>query len=556
MADFERNSRFSRVGKAIDISTLAGEKSRIAFMKSKEKAKRSISVDENTPEQYASSQIQDTVQEIVDDSAYLFNRSGKNATKKTVKNIQNIKAKKAAIDMEKAKKCTSAPQSMADVHSFVENIKYPDTYSTPYAFKKDSVKSFNDSFTSMQKTNKAVNKKAIHNYQVSKAAKKSQKTAQATRQTFQKSKDFIRKTAKATKNALKAIINSTKALVNAIIAGGWVTVIIIILICLVAAVASSVYGIFFSNEDNGNGLTINSVIQEINNDYNNKIAEIKSSSDYDTCEINGSQANWKDILAIYTVKTATDSTAPQQVAIVDDNTKNLLSSVFWDMNIITSSVNTRTETRETEITDEQGNKVVVTEQVEINVLNINISSHTALEMTEQYNFTDKQKEYLLELVDDKNNELWNALIFGLNLSGSNIDIGSLTFENETANDTQKKIVAVATNSTQYGISAGSGYCQAWVADVYQAVTGRRGSAHCALCAADMWAVSDDWSKIQVGATVYGYASNPFGHVGIYIGNGKVIHNLSGTVKIQSLESWVKDFKGFAWGWENNMVLNS
>ena len=92
----------------------------------------------------------------------------------------------------------------------------------------------------------------------------------------------------------------------------------------------------------------------------------------------------------------------------------------------------------------------------------------------------------------------------MNLVGSNIDIGSLKFDNETVNDTQKKIVAVATNSAKYGISARSGYCQAWVADVYQAVTGSRGSAHCALCAADMWAVSSDFSQIPVGATVYGY----------------------------------------------------
>lgn len=142
----------------------------------------------------------------------------------------------------------------------------------------------------------------------------------------------------------------------------------------------------------------------------------------------------------------------------------------------------------------------------------------------------------------------------MNLVGSNIDIGSLDFGNETVNDTQRKIVAVALNSESYGISAKSGYCQAWVADVYQAVTGSRGSAHCALCAADMWAVSNDFSQIPVGATVYGYAGNPYGHVGIYIGNGQVIHNLSGTVKVQSLESWVNDFKGFAWGWENGIVL--
>lgn len=167
----------------------------------------------------------------------------------------------------------------------------------------------------------------------------------------------------------------------------------------------------------------------------------------------------------------------------------------------------------------------------------------------------KQREYLAELMNESNNKLWASIIFS---TGGNTDVdinfGALDFGDETVNETQKKIVAVATNSSSYGISAKSGYCQAWVADVYQAVLGLRGSAHCALCAADMWAVSQDFSKIQVGATVYGYASNPYGHVGIYIGNGKVIHNLSGTVKVQSFESWVKDFKGFAWEWENSKVL--
>lgn len=45
----------------------------------------------------------------------------------------------------------------------------------------------------------------------------------------------------------------------------------------------------------------------------------------------------------------------------------------------------------------------------------------------------------------------------MNLVGSNIDIGLLDFGNETVNDTQRKIVAVALNSESYGISAKSGY---------------------------------------------------------------------------------------------------
>ncbi len=210
----------------------------------------------------------------------------------------------------------------------------------------------------------------------------------------------------------------------------------------------------------------------------------------------------------------------------------------------------RTETREITSTDDNGKEVITTEDVTVKVLTITVNSKTADDMTDEYSFNKKQKKYLAELMNDSNDKLWASIIYSFKGDDADIDIGLLDFGNETANDMQRKIVAVALNSESYGISAKSGYCQAWVADVYQAATGKRGHAHCALCAADMWAVSNDWSQIQVGATIYGYASNPYGHVGIYIGNGQVIHNLSGTVKVQSLESWVKDFKGFAWGREN------
>lgn len=362
----------------------------------------------------------------------------------------------------------------------------------------------------------------------------------------------MKEAAKHTKKIVKGIIEGAKAVVNAIIAGGWVSAIVIIILCLVGALAGSFYGIFFSTETSETGMNISSVIQDINADYDNRIDELKS-DDYDRIEINGSKANWKDVLSIYAVKTTTDSDNPMEIATVDENKKSILSNIFWDMNSIDSKAETRTETKETTSTDENGNEVITTEDVTVKVLIITISSKNADEMASAYSFNDKQKEYLAELMNDSNNKLWASIIFSTG-NTNDIDIGSIDFGNETVNDTQKKIVAVATNSESYGISAGSGYCQAWVADVYQAVTGSRGSAHCALCAADMWAVSQDFSKIQVGATVYGYSSSQFGHVGIYIGNGQVIHNLSGTVKIQSLKSWVKDFKGFAWGWENGKVL--
>lgn len=362
----------------------------------------------------------------------------------------------------------------------------------------------------------------------------------------------MKEAAKHTKKIVKGIIEGAKAAVNAIIAGGWLSVVIIIILCLVGALASSFYGIFFSTETSESGMNISSVIQEINADYDNRIDELKASGNYDSVEINGSKSNWKDVLSIYAIKTTTDPDNPMEIATVDENKKSILSNIFWDMNSIDSRVDTKSETKETITTDEYGNEIITTDEITVKVLTITISSKNADDMSEQYSFDDKQKEYLAELMNDSNDKLWASIIFSTG-NANDIDIGSIDFGNETVNDTQRKIVAIATNSESYGISAKSGYCQAWVADVYQAVTGKRGHAHCALCAADTWAVSQDFTKIQVGATVYGYSSSQFGHVGIYIGNGMVAHNI-GEVKIERLDEWIKKYKGFAWGWENGKVL--
>lgn len=64
---------------------------------------------------------------------------------------------------------------------------------------------------------------------------------------------------------------------SAIIAGGWISVIVIIVLCLVGALASSFYRIFFSTETSESGMNISTVIQEINADYDNKIDELKAS---------------------------------------------------------------------------------------------------------------------------------------------------------------------------------------------------------------------------------------------------------------------------------------
>lgn len=570
MAKTDIKTRAKQNIKTIETVGIITEKVKDAGVKTKDDIGKAVNIDNDTPEQYAAQRFQDTAHSMATDTAYYFNQAGKKSVQDTKKNIQSayltieeIKARRA----ERKAKNKANNQTAQSVIKMAENeVKKPSETVMKNAPKTASndirmgnnfalknkgkaIKTANDNFANAKAAKNTV---SVNHLEVSKNAEKARKAAQYMKETAKEAAKLAKNGFKVLMKVIKGAIKAAKSLVSAVIAGGWVSVIVIIILCLVGALAGSFYGIFFSTETSETGMNISTVIQEINADYDNRIDELKS-NDYDRIEINGSKANWKDVLSIYAVKTTTDLDNPMEIATVDESKKSILSNIFWDMNSIDSKAETRTETKEITSTDENGNEVITTEEFTVKVCTITINSKNADEMANEYSFNDKQKEYLAELMNESNNKLWASIIFSTG-NANDIEIGSIDFGNETVNDTQKKIVAVATNSEQYGISAKLGYCQAWVADVYQAVTGSRGSAHCALCAANMWAVSSDWSKIPVGATIYGYASNPFGHVGIYIGNGQVIHNLSGTVKVQSLESWVKDFNGFAWGWENGKSL--
>lgn len=178
-------------------------------------------------------------------------------------------------------------------------------------------------------------------------------------------------------------------------------------------------------------MNITSVIQQINNEFDDKIDEIKSSGSFDGVEVIGSRSNWKDILSIYAVKTTTDENNPMEIATVDENKKSILSSIFWEMNNISKSVETRTEMVTKESTDGHGNTIETTEQVEKKYLVITLTGKTAEDMSVSYSFNDTQKKYLAELMSDKNNKLWVSLIYNIGgvSGGSGIDIKGLDFLN-------------------------------------------------------------------------------------------------------------------------------
>lgn len=71
-------------------------------------------------------------------------------------------------------------------------------------------------------------------------------------------------------SSVKAALSGTKMMLTFLLTGGTVAVMLIVLVSLVSLVAGSSYGIFFAGEDTG-GLSIRSVITELNGEYEARI---------------------------------------------------------------------------------------------------------------------------------------------------------------------------------------------------------------------------------------------------------------------------------------------
>ena len=111
-----------------------------------------------------------------------------------------------------------------------------------------------------------------------------------------------------------------------------------------------------------------------------------------------------------------------------------------------------------------------------------------------------------------------------------------------------------------------GLCEAWVERVWSAATGIAANAKDSAYAAwKAFGVSTSKNDIPPGAMVYasgwpyyGDGTNPYGHVGVYVGNGKVADQQG----VQDLETWVSQqqapcnghYGWFGWGWMNGIDL--
>lgn len=247
-------------------------------------------------------------------------------------------------------------------------------------------------------------------------ARAAKMTAQGIRVAAQAAATAAKAAAKVTAEAVKAIIAGTKALISAIAAGGWVAILVVVVICLIGLIVGSCFGIFFSGEDTGTGQSMQTVVREINEDYQDKLDGIKADEPHDKLEMSGSRAVWPQVLAVYAVKTTSDPDAPMEVASMDDTRKEILTDIFWQMNDISFRTEDITETVISETDDGNGNIVETTTTVTQTYLYITVSHRTAEEMADRFGFSEEQRQQLAALLEDENNMLWASVLYGIGAS--------------------------------------------------------------------------------------------------------------------------------------------
>ena len=214
------------------------------------------------------------------------------------------------------------------------------------------------------------------------------------------------KTAQAAGRALRSIIAAAQSLLAAIAAGGSTVVAMVLVICLIGLLIVSPFGIFFSGEDSGTGYTMPEAVSVLNGEFAARIEQIKAENPYDELDMDnaGSAAmisNWRDVLAVYAVRTTTDASSPDEVATLTEEKLDILRQIFWDMNEISYWLETVPDGKDEEDTV---------------ILHIRVAVKDHLQMAEAYHFTTEQKKLLEELMQPEYEELF------MRLTGSYQDI--------------------------------------------------------------------------------------------------------------------------------------
>ena len=209
----------------------------------------------------------------------------------------------------------------------------------------------------------------------------------------------VQKTAQTAGRALRSILAAARSLIAVLMTGGSTVVSLVLVICLIGLLIASPFGIFFSGENSGTGYTMPDAVSMLNSEFSARIEQIKAENPHDELDMDnaGSAAmisNWRDVLAVYAVRTTTDNASPDEVATLTEGKMEILREIFWDMNAISYHLETVSGG------EDEGDTVI---------LHITVTVKDHLQMADEYRFNADQRKLLEELMQPEYQELFAAL---------------------------------------------------------------------------------------------------------------------------------------------------
>ena len=286
----------------------------------------------------------------------------------------------------KERTMSSLPKSARKDHLAVErDIVSASPHSRKMADTAKTLESAQKQAAMLQSNAHAAREAAVQTTRYQQAAKAVQATAQ--------------KASQAAGRALRAILSAARSLAAAMMAGGSTVLSMVLVICLIGLLIASPFGIFFSGEDSGTGYTMPEAVTMLNTEFTDRIEQIKAENPHDELDMDnaGSAAmisNWRDVLAVYAVRTTTDASSPDEVATLTEEKLDILRQIFWDMNAISYWVETIS-----------GDK----DESDTVILHITVTVKDHLQMADEYRFTADQRKLLEELMQPEYQELFAAL---------------------------------------------------------------------------------------------------------------------------------------------------
>lgn len=381
------------------------------------------------------------------------------------------------------------------------------------------------------------------------AVKAAQRTAQAARKARQAAK-AAKASARVTVKVAKLTVKAAAAIVRGLLAlagiGGPGLVLVVIVIAAAALIASP-FGILFSGDNTDSGVqSVSGVVQQVDTEFNQKISEIEQSNPHDSVNIqyvgsadNTRVDNWLDVLAVFAVKTATNSQDAMDVATLDTTRVGLLKDVFWDMNRIDYHVDMADQASSSSASGTasgtgNSSSSASSQATGQRVLTITVTSKTADQQADDYGFTADQKSMVDQLLSSDFRTMLLDLLGkgggdGLT-SGQLQDIENNLPESGVGSDVVK--LALSQLGDPYSqILAGQGNytdCSYLVQSCYKQVgidLPRTAADQAQYCVEHNLTISKD--NLEPGDLVFwSFEENgrymDITHVGIYAGNGKVI----------------------------------